>query len=92
MDNKRIKDLTHIGELPIFQLLAVFVNPSLSDNKLLNNPKLPPGIQALVRDKGIRRGKKSELRIVVQEFKKKQVKKKAESKTPEVKSGLIYTP
>ena len=61
MDNKRIKDLTHIGELPIFQLLAAFMDLSLLDNKLLNDPKLPPGIQALVRDKDIRKGKKSEL-------------------------------
>ena len=37
----------------------------LSYNKLLNNPELLLGIQALVRDKGIRRGKKSELRIMV---------------------------
>ena len=65
MDNKRIKDFTHIGKLPIFQLLAVFVNLLLSDNKLLNNLKLPSGIQALVRDRGICRGKKSELRIMV---------------------------
>ena len=70
MDNKRIKNLAHIGELPIFQLLAAFVDPSLSDNELLDDPELPPGIQALVRDKGIRRGKKSELWIVVREFKK----------------------
>ena len=46
------------------------MDPLLLNNKLLDNPELPPGIQALIRDKGIRKGKKSELRIVVQEFKK----------------------
>ena len=30
MDNKQIKDLAHIGELPMFQLLAAFVDPSPS--------------------------------------------------------------
>ena len=76
----------------MFQLLTAFIDPSLSDNKLLNNSKLPPGIQALVRDRGIRKGKKSELRIMGQEFKREQVKRKAESKAPKVKSGLTYTP
>ena len=65
MDNKQIKDLAYIGELLMFQLLAVFVNLLLLNDKFLDNPELPPGIQALVRDRGIRKGKKSELQIMV---------------------------
>ena len=67
------------------------MNPLLLNNELLNNPELPPSIWALVQDRSIRKGKKSEFQIMVQEFKKEQIKGKTESKAPEVKSGWIYT-